>query len=79
VVTASFALGCVAQILFTAENALLPTLVSSDETGRANALNTLNNNLARLTGPAVGGMLAASAGIGAVAVTNAATFWSRRP
>jgi MFS family permease len=74
VVGSTLAMGCVAQVVSTAENALLPTLVRGGETGRANALNTLNNNLARLAGPAIGGLLAASAGIGAVAVTDAATF-----
>jgi len=74
VLASTFAMGCVAQVVMTAENALLPTLVPAGETGRANALNTLNNNLARLGGPAIGGVLAASAGIGVVAVTDAATF-----
>ena len=74
VIGSTFAMGCVAQVVSTAENALLPTLVPGGETGRANALNALNNNLSRLAGPAIGGLLAASAGIGAVAVTDAATF-----
>lgn len=74
VIASAFAMGCVAQVIMTAENALLPTLVPAGETGRANALNTVNNNLARLAGPAIGGVLTASAGIGAVAVTDAATF-----
>lgn len=74
VVATTFAGGCVAQVVMTAENALLPTLVHADETARANALNVLNNNLARLVGPAVGGVLAASAGLAAVAALDAATF-----
>jgi MFS family permease len=74
VIASALAMGCVAQVVMTAENALLPTLVPAGETGRANALNTVNNNLARLAGPAIGGVLTASAGIGAVAVTDAATF-----
>jgi MFS family permease len=74
VVASTLAMGCVTQVVLTAENALLPTLVPATETGRANALNTLNNNLGRLVGPAIGGLLAASAGIDAVAVTDAATF-----
>jgi MFS family permease len=74
VIASTLAMGSVTQVVLTAENALLPTLVPATETGRANALNTLNNNLGRLVGPAIGGLLAASAGIGAVAVTDAATF-----
>ena len=54
VIGSTFAMGCVAQVVSTAENALLPTLVPGGETGRANALNALNNNLSRLAGPALG-------------------------
>src|SRR5690349_9704218 len=74
VIGSTLAMGCVSQVVLTAENALLPALVRDGETRRANALNTLNNNLARLAGPAIGGVLTSSAGIGAVAVTDAATF-----
>jgi MFS family permease len=74
VVVTTFATGCVAQVLTTAENALLPTLVEDGERARANSLNVLNNNLARLVGPAVGGVLTASFGLKAVAALDAATF-----
>jgi MFS family permease len=69
-----FLLGCVAQVLATAENALLPALVPAGEEVRGNALNALNNNLARLGGPALGGVLTAYAGLGAVVVADAASF-----
>jgi predicted MFS family arabinose efflux permease len=74
VVATTFGTGCVAQVLTTAENALLPTLVEDGERTRANSLNVLNNNLARLIGPAIGGVLTASAGLKAVAALDAATF-----
>jgi MFS family permease len=74
VVAVTFASGCVAQVFATAENALLPTLVDAAETGRANSLNVLNNSLGRLIGPALGGVLTASAGIAVVAALDAATF-----
>jgi MFS family permease len=74
VIAMIFTSGCVAQVTITAENALLPTLVDADETGRANSLNVLNNSLARLVGPAIGGVLTASHGLSAVAALNAATF-----
>jgi MFS family permease len=74
VVGVVFGMGCAGQVVSTAENALLPALVPAGETGRANALNALNNNLARLGGPALGGVLTASTGIGLVAAVDAATF-----
>lgn len=74
VIATTFAMGCVAQVISTAENALLPTLVDNGERGRANSLNVLNNNLARLIGPALGGVLTASLGLKSVAALDAATF-----
>ena len=57
-----------------AESALLPTLVAKDELVAANALNSLNNNLARLVGPALGGYVVAFTGLGGVVVLDAASF-----
>lgn len=57
-----------------AENALLPTLVDADDLLPANFLNSLNNNLARLVGPALGGVIATLGGLGAVAAIDMATF-----
>lgn len=57
-----------------AENALLPTLAGTDRLVTANSLNALNNNLARLIGPPIGGALMAFGGLGAVAVADAATY-----
>ncbi len=45
------------QLLNPAENALLPKLVGESDLITANSLNSLNNNLARLIGPAVGGVV----------------------
>jgi MFS family permease len=57
-----------------AENALLPQLVGEDQLVAANSLNSLNNNLARLIGPALGGIMAGLVGIVGVALVDAATF-----
>ncbi len=57
-----------------AENALLPRLVQNDELVTANALNALNNNLARLIGPAVGGSIVAIYGLRAAVVIDIACF-----
>lgn len=62
------------QFFSPAENALLPRLVAEKDLLPANALNTLNNNLARLIGPAIGGVVAGWRGLGGVAVADAATF-----
>ncbi len=57
-----------------AEAALLPRLVGEERLVSANALNALNDNLGRLVGPAVGGLLYATGGLATVVVVDAATF-----
>ncbi|WP_083713141.1 MFS transporter [Brachybacterium sp. P6-10-X1] len=62
----SFARSCVAQLVGPAEHALLPELAPNDRLGELASLNTLNNTLARLVGPAFGGILLAAAGFSGV-------------
>lgn len=57
-----------------AENAFLPSLVDRDDLITANALNALNNNLARLIGPAVGGLIVSYFGLAGVVVFNLASY-----
>lgn len=57
-----------------AESALLPSLVGPDELLAANALNTLNNRLARLVGVPVGGLLLAYVGLEAIVIVDAVSF-----
>ena len=63
-----------------AEQAMLPRVVgdagehTEGDLVTANALNAQNQNLARLLGGALGGVAAATGGITAVAVLDAATF-----
>ena len=57
-----------------AENALLPRLVHEDDLIPANSLNSLNNNLSLLIGPALGGLIAARFGLSGVALVDAASF-----
>lgn len=64
----------VAQFFGPAENALLPTLVGKDRLAAANALNALNNNLARLVGPAAGGLVMAAYGLTGAALFNLASY-----
>lgn len=74
VVPVAFVQSSVGQFLGPAENALLPTLVSRERLGAANSLNTLNNNLARLIGPVVGGLLVAGVGFAGVVVVDALSY-----
>jgi MFS family permease len=64
------------QVFHPAEGALLPTLLENpdDDLLTANALNGLNNHLARLIGPAIGGAIVATGGLVAVALADAVTF-----
>ncbi len=73
-VPVAFLQSSVGQFVGPAENALLPTLVEADRLGAANSLNALNNNLARLVGPALGGLLVASVGFGGAVLTQALTY-----
>lgn len=57
-----------------AENALLPTLVERDQLLPANSMNALNDNLARIIGPAIGGVVAAFAGISGVIALNVSMY-----
>jgi MFS family permease len=66
--------GMVAQFFTPAEQAVLPTLVPDEALVTANATGGQVQNLARLAGSAVGGMIAAVGGIGAVALADAASF-----
>jgi predicted MFS family arabinose efflux permease len=70
------AASCLEQLFAPAETALLPNLL--EEGGQdlvtANALNGLNNQLARIIGPAIGGVAVALGGLTLVAVVDAATF-----
>ncbi len=57
-----------------AEHALLPKLVPEEYLLSANSLNALNNNLARLIGPALGGFVAVRYGLVGVALIDAGTY-----
>lgn len=74
VIPVAFLTSSVGQFIGPAENALLPTLVSTERLGAANSLNALNNTLARLVGPALGGLLVASVGFAGVVVVKALTY-----
>ena len=66
----------VEQLFRPAEGALLPDLLENadDDLVTANALNGMNNHLARLIGPALGGLIVATGGLLAVTIIDAVTF-----
>jgi len=57
-----------------AKNALLPTLVGLDRANSANALVGLNNDLGRIIGGPLGGVLLAVGSIGTVALVDMASY-----
>jgi predicted MFS family arabinose efflux permease len=57
-----------------AENVLLPRLVGQEDLMSANALNSLNDNLARLIGPPLGGLLLGLWGLESVVIINSFSF-----
>jgi Na+/melibiose symporter-like transporter len=65
----------VVEVFFSpAEQAMLPRVVADDDLVTANALNGQVQNLSRLVGAGLGGVIAAVGGIAAVAAADAATF-----
>ena len=70
----AFLQSTISQFFDTAENALLPKLVDTSHLVSANALNALNNNLARLGGPALGGLLLGLFGFRNVVLVDSISF-----
>lgn len=63
-----------AQFVQPAEGVLLPRLVPPEDLVAANALNALNNDLARLVGPPLGGLVVGYLGLTGVSLLDSATF-----
>ena len=74
VVVVAFGAQALEQFSRPAENALLPRLVAGADLAAANALNVLNNSIARLVGPALGGVAAVTVGLHGAAIADAASF-----
>jgi MFS family permease len=64
----------VATFFQPAESAFLPHLVHEERLVSANALTALNNNIARLAGPPIGGVLVGFFGLSSVALFDSASF-----
>ncbi|WP_460651016.1 MFS transporter [Kribbella endophytica] len=65
---------CLQQFFRPAEQSLVPHLVDPQQLVTANALNSQSNDIARLTGAALGGLLAAAGGLPLLAAVDAATY-----
>lgn len=70
----SFVQSTLNQFFTPAENSLLPQLSDPKLLVSANALNALNNNLARLIGPALGGVVALNFGLTGVVIFDVVTY-----
>jgi MFS family permease len=70
----TFALGLGAAVMAPAWQAFVPELVQRQQLPAAVALGGVSFNLARAVGPALGGLLVAAQGAGAVFIVNALTF-----
>lgn len=64
----------IAQFFLPASGALLPHVVGDAQLLPANALRAIMDNVARVVGPALGGALLGSLGLGGVVLVDAASF-----
>jgi MFS family permease len=62
------------QFFMPAQNALLPTLVPHEQLVAANSLNSFSFELARLVGPALGGVVGATLGLNGIVALDSASF-----
>ncbi|MFI5271936.1 MAG: MFS transporter [Ktedonobacterales bacterium] len=65
---------CVEQFFTPATNAVLPRLVGDEHLVAANSLASLNSNIARLIGPAFGGVVAGFFGLTGIVVADGLSF-----
>jgi len=70
----AFVAGTIEQFFLPAQNALLPRLVTEERLVSANSLISVSSNLARLIGPALGGLIAARLGLNGIVLIDAISF-----
>jgi Na+/melibiose symporter-like transporter len=66
--------GCVQQFFTPAEQSLLPHVIDDEQLITANVLSSQNNDVSRLVGSAIGGVVAALGGIALLTLADAASF-----
>lgn len=69
-----FVEACLEQFTRPSESALLPSLISEGRLASANGLLSVASNIARLGGPALGGVIAAFFGLTGVVLVDAGSF-----
>lgn len=69
-----FVEACLEQFTRPTESALLPALVGEEHLVSANGLLSVASNIARLCGPALGGVIAVTFGLTGVTLADAASF-----
>jgi MFS family permease len=74
VYTFAFVESCVSQFFMPAANAIIPNLVDKEHLLTANSLNSMSQELTRLIGPLLGGMLMGVYGINSVVIVDACSF-----
>lgn len=70
----AFVQSCVGIFNEPAENSMLPHLVEDEHLVAANSLNAMNNNIARLAGPALAGFIVGWFGLVGVVIVDAASY-----
>jgi len=70
----AFARSCVAQFVLPAAQTLVPATAPAGRLTEVNGANTIGGNIARLAGPALGGLVLGLGGLHAVAIADAASF-----
>jgi Na+/melibiose symporter-like transporter len=66
--------GCIQQFFTPAQQSLLPHLIDDEHLVTANALGSQNNDISRLVGSAVGGLIAALGGVTLIALVDTLSF-----
>ncbi|SDS51853.1 Predicted arabinose efflux permease, MFS family [Friedmanniella luteola] len=69
-----FCRSCVAQFVLPASQTLIAGIAPEGRLAEVNGLNAVGSNIARLAGPAVGGVLLSAGGLQNVALADAASF-----
>jgi predicted MFS family arabinose efflux permease len=70
----TFIEGSLYAVFWPAESALLPRLVGEERLIPANALNALNDNLARVIGPAIGALVLVQSGFAGAVLVDAVSY-----
>ncbi len=70
----AFVQSCAGIFNEPAENSLLPGLVEEERLVTANSLNSMNNNVARLAGPALAGLVVGWVGLVGVVIVDAVSY-----